>query len=252
MAMQFSEEDQEKLKNSKSELYKKRTKETNDEDIKNLSKIGKIRHFMQYYFKTLLIIVVIAAVFLAWIVQAMLDRDINVLYVAIEKDVFDEEEIADFQQILEEYFQTSDRETVVVDVDCSHSQLQTYLYTGTVDVVISEEESYKHWAKSAYFMDTTDYSEVSFYNNYDEEYRLYSQYVSGEDVRNNTTDQIGETEASDQTEYYCGIYLTDSDKYKELGGFVEKPVIGISVNSANTEYAQQFIEYMLDNSIPLE
>lgn len=38
MAMQFSKEDQEKLKNDKSEIYRKRTEETNREDVENLSK----------------------------------------------------------------------------------------------------------------------------------------------------------------------------------------------------------------------
>ena len=41
MAMQFSKEDQEKLKNDKSEIYRKRTEETNREDVENLSKKGK-------------------------------------------------------------------------------------------------------------------------------------------------------------------------------------------------------------------
>ena len=41
MAMQFSKEDQENLKNDKSEIYRKRTEETNREDVENLSKKGK-------------------------------------------------------------------------------------------------------------------------------------------------------------------------------------------------------------------
>lgn len=52
--MQFSKEDQEKLKNDKSEIYRKRTEETNREDVENLSKKGKWEYFKQYYLKGLI------------------------------------------------------------------------------------------------------------------------------------------------------------------------------------------------------
>ena len=43
MAINFSKEDKEKLKENTSALYQKRTEESNKEDIKNLSVRGKIR-----------------------------------------------------------------------------------------------------------------------------------------------------------------------------------------------------------------
>lgn len=70
MAMQFSKEDQEKLKNDKSEIYRKRTEETNREDVENLSKKGKWEYFKQYYLKGLIVVIVVAVLLIAGAIQA--------------------------------------------------------------------------------------------------------------------------------------------------------------------------------------
>ncbi len=244
MAIKFAEEDEEKLKNSDAEIYRKRTKETNEEDIRNLSKWGKVQHFVQYYLKSILLIALVVIVVGTWLFQSMFGSKIPVLYVAMEKDVFDEEKIAAFQEELEKYFKVDDRECVVVDTSCSRSQLQTYLYAGKVDVVITGKDTFLQWAKAQYFMDTVHNKEVSFYKNYKKEERITSQYISSKDVRNNITADISETKPSDPTQYECGISLEGDRKYEELGGFLEKPVAGISVNSAYADNAKRFIEYM--------
>lgn len=63
--------------------------------------------------------------------------------------------------------------------------------------------------------------EVAFYSEYPEKYRRYTQYISGEDVRSNTTDK--NMKASDKTQYFTGLSLEDSDKYKQLGGMLPDP-----------------------------
>ena len=44
------------------------------------------------------------------------------------------------------------------------------------------------------------------------------------------------------------IYLTNSEKYRQIGGGIEKPVAGISRESKHVRNARKFITYMLDNS----
>ena len=85
-----------------------------------------------------------------------------------------------------------------------------------------------------------------FYNEFDEDKKFYSNYISGEDILDSET--IENAEPSDKTLYNYGIYLTGTDKYhKELGGFMAEPVAGISATAKNIDYAALFIKYMTRN-----
>ena len=65
---------------------------------------------------------------------------------------------------------------------------------------------------------------------------------------NNTKTEASDTKASDKTEYNCGIYLSDSQKYRQMGGQLDKPVLGIATSTKHIEYATQFAKYMMDNN----
>ena len=67
-------------------------------------------------------------------------------------------------------------------------------------------------------------------------------------ILNNTKTEASDTKASDKTEYNCGIYLSDSQKYRQMGGQLDKPVLGIATSTKHIEYATQFAKYMMDNN----
>lgn len=248
MAMMFSEEEQERLQEDKSEIYQKRDEETNKDDVRNLSTKGKIQQFMDYYFKSVLIAIVVIGVIITGMVQATTKKPENALYVAIQNDVIPEENINAFEKVLEKYYRLdTDKEIVTVRMDCDDQTLQTYLYAGTVDVVIMEEENYKRWAQAEYFLDVETDKEMAFCKKYDKEYLFRSQYITGEDILKNDRKEVSETKPSDEEFYTNGVYLTDSEKYKQLGGAVAKPVIGISTASNHVTDAKEFVKYMMDN-----
>lgn len=249
MAMQFSKEDQEKLKKDHSEIYRKRTEETNRKDIENLSAKGKWQHFIDYYLKGVIVTVVIIAILVGGIIQAATKKASNALYIAIQNDAFDEEQISAFEAAIEEYLElNTDDEVVVVDIACTDQQLQTYFYAGTADILITDEESFKAWGEAQYFYESNTNKEVAFYKDYDEKYLYKTQHVTSEDILNNNKTVKQETEPSDETQYNCGLYLTDSEKYRQLGGGIEKPVLGIANTTKHLSEAKKFTKYMMDNS----
>lgn len=249
MAMQFSKEDQEKLKNDKSEIYRKRTEETNREDVENLSKKGKWEYFKQYYLKGLIVVIVVAVLLIAGAIQAATKKAATSLYIAVQKDIINEEDVPALESAIGKYLGMDPKDEVVkIDVSPDDKQLQAYFYAGTADILIADEKTFQRWGESEYFFDSNTSKKVAFYKNYDEKYQFKTQYITGEDILNNTKTEASDTKASDKTEYNCGIYLSDSQKYRQMGGQLDKPVLGIATSTKHIEYATQFAKYMMDNN----
>lgn len=252
MAINFTEEEKEALKNNPSEIYQKRTEETNKQDIRNLSREGKWQYFKEYYLKITVICVIILCFLTLFVVQAVTRKPSSALYVAIQKDVLDENTVEAFKNALEKHMELdTDMEVVTIDTGCSEQQLQAYFYAGTADILITSEENYKKWGSGEYFFDAETDEEVDFYKDYDEKYRYRTKYITSQDVLENK--ETAKTEkGKDETEYNCGLYLTDSEKYKQIQGCFENPVIGISKATERLTESKNFVQYMMDNSQKME
>lgn len=247
MAMQFSEEDKEKIKQDKSEIYTKRTEETYAEYVKNLKGKRKGRYFADYYLKFVIGAVIVVTGIILFIRNAFATPPEIVLSVAIEGDAVEDENLEIFADVIENELNL-DIENERVNIFCvtSEKQLQTNLYTGEADIVISTPDKFQKWAEGGYFLEPESSGELSFYNEFDEDKKFYSNYISGQDILDSGT--IEGAEPSDKTLYNYGIYLTGTDKYhKELGGFITEPVAGISATAKNVDYAALFIKYMTRN-----
>lgn len=244
MAVHFSKEDQENLEKDQAEIYKKRTKESEAEERKNLSWREKLTHFQYYYLKTCLVVLVIIAM-VGLQVYDYFTKDQVALFVGIQGEVLMDETIEELEEELSEYLGFRGREKVRISLESDQRQIQTYLYSGTIDVFIASSEDFSEWAKSDYLFNQNVHEEVDFYADYPVEYRFYSQIMTGEDIRSNVHDT--NVKPSDKTEYLCGLSLKDSDKYKQIGGLIPDPVVGINYNSKHTEEAKQLVLYLMDN-----
>lgn len=234
MAINFSEEDKEKIKNDKYEIYTKRTEETYAEYVKNLKGRKKGRYFADYYLKFVITAVVIAVSVMYFIHDKSSKLD-TVLSVAIEGDAISSEQLARFAEIIENELNI-DTEYERADIFCvaDDGQLQTLLYTGGADIVISPAEKFQKWAEAGCFSEPESKEELIFYNDFPEEQKYYSKYIDED------------TEGQDGGKLYnYGIYLTGTDKYtEELGGYIPGPVAGISSTSENIDNAVSFLRYM--------
>jgi len=249
MAMQFSEEDREKLKRDKSAIYQKRSDKVGKEELANLSRKEKWQHFVDYYLKAVIGVILVICLIAGGTVHTFINRKMCALYIAIQKDIITEEQVPFVQEAVAQYLELDmDREEVTIDISCSDSQLQAYFYAGTADILITDEKSFQKWGQAEYFYAAEKSDEVNFYKEYDEKLQYRSQYVTGEDVLNDMEKEATEAAPGDGTEYTCGLYLTDSEKYRQIGGAIEKPVLGISVTAKHLPEAKKFVKYMLDNS----
>ena len=234
MAINFSEEDKEKIKNDKSEIYTRRTEETYAEYVKSLKGKNKRRYFADYYLKFVIIAIAVITGTIFFIRDIATKPGI-VLSVAIDGDAIKSADLAKFAEIIEDELNI-DTEHEMVDIFCvaNDVQLQTLLYTGEADIVISPAENFRKWAKAGCFSAPEDKEELMFYNDFPEEQKYYSEYID-EDAEGQDGSKL----------YNYGIYLTGTDKYtKELGGYISGPVAGISSTSENIDNAVSFLRYM--------
>ncbi len=249
MAVHFSEEERKKLEQDEAEIYKKRTRESEAEERKNFTFRQKIQDFKYYYLQTCLIALVIIAM-VGWQVYDYVTKDKVSLFILVQNDVLTDETVDSLEKELAEYLHFQKGEIVRISEASDAYQIQTFLYSGTADLIIATEEDFSEWAESDYLFNQNVHKEAAFYADYPEESRYYTQIISGEDVRSNTTDT--DVKPSDPTEYNCGVYLTDSDKYKQIGGMLPKPVAGINYASKHVEDARSILQYFMDNTQKME
>lgn len=198
MAINFSKEDKEKMEQDKSEIYTKRTEESYAEYVKNLKGSKKGRYFADYYLKFVIAAVIVIAGLIYFVRDAVATKPSTVLSIAIEGDAIEDENLIKFAEIIEDELNLdTEHERVNVFNVTGDRQLQTFLYTGQVDIIISTEEKFQKWAEAGYFFEPGSTEELSFYNNFPEEQKFYSNYISSEDLRN--SGQITDTEPSDKT-----------------------------------------------------
>lgn len=246
MAMHFSEEDQKKLREDSSEIYKKRTAESTKKDVKNLDSKGKLRYFADYYLKFVIAGIVVIALLVAILSESLKKKPEEVLYIALRCDMMENENIENLSTAAEDYFQLDKKkEQVVVDLCSSDVQLQTYIFANTVDVVIMDEEIFQSWGNSDYFYTAEEDSLVSFYQDYDEKYRFRAQRLTADDRVKMEEDKTAVPEKSAM--YTCALYLTDSEKWSEFSMGMKNPVVAIPKGTKHEKRAAAFVKYMMDH-----
>lgn len=248
MAMNFSEEEKKKMLADDSEIYQKREDglDANNGELKKLKGRKKGEYFRQYYMGSVAVLLVIAILAVLFFKNAFERKPQCALYIAIEDDVLDEQKVADFEKEIEKYLNIDGKkEYVKIDNGTDAKQVQTYIYSGVVDVVIASEDTYKRWSREGCMTEPGTSDTVSFYNDYDKEKKFFSEYVSGEDVRE-SDETANKARSADGKTYNFGLYLNGSSKYtKGLGGLLNKPVIGISAASKHAEEAAEFVKWMM-------
>ena len=102
MAVHFSDEEKEKLKQDKASIYEDHTDEAIKEEIKNLSWKGKLKQFQHYYLKGVIIAVVIIAMIGLQVYDAVTKADV-LLFICVQGDVIDDDNVEKIQKALNEY-----------------------------------------------------------------------------------------------------------------------------------------------------
>jgi hypothetical protein len=228
-------------------IYQQRNDTDYKAEYEKLDTKGKFQFFKDYYLQTILI--VLAALLLGgYYIAKAVTKPQTVLYIAIIDDVFDEDKIEELEDAVGTYLGLDNkRELVEINTNFNSSngtlneQLQSYLYAGSCDVVISSEDAFEGLANAGYFLEPDTSDTVAIFKEQKEKDRFYYPIVDGEQIR-------GEKQMDD-TEYNFGISIGSCAKYKALGGFNKTAIVGVANSSRRQEEAAAFLQFMLDDSL---
>lgn len=218
-------------------LYQPRKQQTEKEKLKEMTFGEKLTYLWEYYkIHAALIIGVIALI--GYIIYEVLTPDINdVLYAAIIDSTIDPTVLEEYATGLGEYLNIDpERETINLNASyyftsgseytASMQQvLTTHMYAGEVDVIIAPESQFKNYAYYDNFCNLSEELPTDIYSTLTDYFYITS------------------TE-SDPTNKSYGIYLTDSDLFKDLTYQSEPYILGILPNCPHEENTIEFIKYL--------
>jgi hypothetical protein len=241
------------------EIYKQRQDESEKQKLRNMNFQEKVQYLKNYYaFKTIVILAIIAlgGYFIYSIVSP---KPENVLYTAIVDYAMDDETAQTVQTDMEKKLNLNkDTQEIMFDTSfylggdtaassvesttdtalsstssnseytmASQQKLMTYLYAGEIDVLIAPESSFAQYAAIGYFSKLSDELPTDLFT------ALSDSYY-------NTT-----TEDDTSSSAY-GIYLDGAKIYDKSGELIDRPVLGIVVNSKNKENAIELVRYLFN------
>lgn len=224
------------------EIYKRRAQKSEKQKFSEMSFKEKVTYFNNYYrITTIVIIGVIAAA--AYIIYSIVTpKPETVLYAAVINSVIDDQAAASLQTDFGNKLGI-DPNTQEIMIDSSfllgtdnnmseytmsaQQKLGTYLYAGQIDVIIAPESVIANYAHMGSLSKLTEELPTSLISTLTDSF-----YFS-------------DTE-DDSTSSAYGIYLDNAKIYNNKGVLMDKPVIGIVVNSKYKQNAVELIKYLFD------
>ena len=218
-------------------IYQPRKTQTEKEKLKDMRFGEKLSYLWEYY-KIHAAIAIVAIALIGYIVYESVTPDINtVLYAAIVNSAVDPTILDEYKEGLGEYLML-DPELEDIDLNDSYylsldggsatsmqQVLITHIYAGEIDVIIAPESDFKN---------------LAYYDNFS---NLSSELPT--DVYSSLTDYfyLTDTESDPAMKSY-GIYLNDTDLFKDLTYNGEPYVLGIMGNCPHEDNTVEFIKYL--------
>lgn len=247
--------DDETTLDQSAEIYNKHDEETERQNIKELGKKEKIKHFKDYYLRNVLFVLFILGILIFAIRDIIMSQRDSVLYIAVVDEYFDAETTDRLLEELTEFYDMNpDKQSITINTNFqsnsldSLSTLTTLMYAGDVDIIIAPKAVFTEMAESGYFLPCLSEQATSFYEDMPEELQCYAIYEAGENSDPYATPDVEDPNSPDnENAQLFGISLTDCKKYEKLNASTEEPVISIAASSKNPENAAKFIQdYLFD------
>lgn len=253
MLLQYRKEERTLAKETKLDdsagIYAKRTKQTEREKVKDMTFKERVAYFNMYYLKKVVISICIIGILGSLLYQTLAPKPDELLNIAVINDYFDDKQINNFLNNLNTHFEVDpDKEKInfdysyyISDSDMSQNtvssiqKLSTYVAAKQLDVIITDEACFKSLTEDGYFISLTDLLPVDVYTELVD--RFYTGAVKEDDLKGNISYGPQET---------YGIYIDDSEIYKNSGTSIEKPVLGVISNSPNKDNTIKLIKYLLE------
>jgi hypothetical protein len=219
------------------EIYQPRREQTEKEKLSEMNFQGKLAYLWEYYKIHAIATVTIIALVAYIVVQIVSPHVKPQLYAAILNSALDptvlDQYKSDFSQHLaldpkresvefNSTFYMADNNELSAT---SQQVLSTYVATGEIDVIIAPESIFKEYTDNGYFAKLSDELPT--------------------DVYSSLTDSFLISDTSEDTEKNAyGIYLTNSDLFKNLTYNKEPYLLGILRNYTHKDNTVEFIKYL--------
>ena len=197
------------------------------------------QYFMDYYFKITLVAVILLCMAISFIKTVFFDRKKTMLSVMVLNENMDFDQETMEQELREKMGWTQkDQEVSFTFLSTGSYEndvvLVTRLQARSVDVMIADRETFDSYMKKGFFDEAQKYLPEGS----DQETVLIRGCT--EEV-----DDTGKVISKGEERAY-GFDLSTSEKYRELGGMLEDPVLGIVVNGEHLDAANSLIEYLTE------
>lgn len=222
-------------------IYNKKHDVVTKEDLKNLSFKEKLHYYKDYYLKITIIVLIIIIGIIMVLNETLFNRKTCILSVAC----LNEYQISlteDMNTALEELLQPENKNDYAnvsyYDLDQYNMNMAyvTHTATGGVDLQICSKEQFEISASRGMLMDLSEFlPEETF------------QKLSDSIIEARTADEDYETGEITYGEMQpFGIDLSESEIYKQFGGYGNEPILCVLINAANPENAIQAIQYLTE------
>lgn len=223
------------------DIYRKREATSEKQKLKEMTFKEKLEYLNTYY-RNKTIAIIAATIFVLYFLYTILTpKPETVLYSAVINYAMSEAQAATLQEEFGNYLDISDKENILIDTSfylgtaddvnqitmTNDEKLQVYLFSSDIDIIIAPESSFAKYASFDFFDKISDQLPTDLISKLADSF-YYS--TTNENPTNNP----------------YGIYLDNAKIYDESGKPLERPVLGIVVNSKYKSNAVEFVRYIFN------
>jgi hypothetical protein len=218
------------------EIYQPRKEQTEKEKLKDMNFRDKLAYLREYY-KIHAAIAVAVIALIIYIVHEILTPDIKPqFYAAIINSTVDPTVIEQYSADFASFLQLDPkRESVELNntfylsedeyISSSQQVLSTYMAVGEIDVIIAPESTFKQFNYYGYFAKLSDELPTDVYSSLTDDF-----FISGQ--------------KEDPEKNAYGIYLNNSNLFKDATYNGEPYILGIIPNYSHEDNTLGFIKYL--------
>lgn len=196
----------------------------------------KFEYMWEYYKVHALIIVAIVAGFIYTIYEIVTPDPETIFYAAVVDSPFLPDKAEELENEFSNHIQAKELENIYINDSFyfsgnneyalnMQSVLMTHVHAKEIDVIIAPESQFKQFANAEYFDKLSEQLPTDLYSSLTDKFYICS------------------TEDNQQESAY-GIYLTDTEFFKENAHGTEPYVLGIVVNAKHKEITIDFIRFL--------
>ncbi len=214
------------------EIYQPRKRQSEKEKLSEMPMKKKLAYLWYYYKIHALVIILTVAIisyFIYTVVTPKTDIRLNAVFL---QNAIDDKVLEDYRLQLSDYLkvdkskkQDIEFNTNFYDVGQALAPLNAFVAARELDVMIVPESEFENFAKNGFFDKLSEQLPTDLYSLMTNRFYITSQ-----------------TDDTEKNAY--GIYLTDTDLYKNNSVSTEPYVLGIVANSKHKDNAVEFIRYL--------